>query len=123
MLDQLISALDEQKGDWYIQLADQRDLADFIEQLRFQSWVNVNNEQRANRIDLEHTRLKRRTAERLFVVLRAAVHGGLLIETKDIQDALGTEETHGALIEVARNARSAEQAWASAIHETEELNA
>lgn len=32
---------------------------------------------------------------------------------KSIQDALGTEETGAALVEVARNAHKAEQAWAN----------
>lgn len=108
MISELIAALNLQQGDWYIRLADQRDLESYAADTAIKKFFKYANPEEAT------AKLKRQTAERLFVVLRAAVHSGLLIETKSIQDALGSGETHEALIQVARNAHSAEQAAASA---------
>lgn len=75
MIEKLIEALDLQQGSWYISLADPRDLQDYAEAT---SRLFVG---RSRLTPAEATyRLKKATAERLFVVLRAAVHSELLVD-------------------------------------------
>jgi hypothetical protein len=110
MRDELIKTLDLQQPNWHITLADTRDLQDFT---RIVSEAANEESGLDALVQRQIKALKTRTAERLFVTLRAAVHSGLVIDLESLQGALGSAEIGRDLLDVARNAHTAEQELAA----------
>ena len=105
MIDAFMAGLDLHQPNWWIDLANETDLKEFAGYIKpLHSDYDI-----AARFERAKSLLRSRTANRFMVAVRAAIESNLVIDTKSIQDALGTAEVGRNLIAVASMAARAER--------------
>lgn len=88
MIDKLIAALDLQSNRWWTELAGANDLETYISTTLLDERTETSYFPQKLALD----RLKKNTASRLFIVLRAAVQSGLVADLDPLRDALDSAE-------------------------------